>query len=152
MNNKLLKRIFCFLSIFITLVSMVYNFNLMLYAHATLSHLCMTLSFVLVWVLLALVSWRSLRLRRYILTYWSFVFVSAGICLWNILCDGASGLAIILAMLFGPPWMGLTFFRWKEAIVLSIMMVIAAAFVVYSIIALRRAPKSEAGCRQSASD
>lgn len=152
MNSTLLKRIFCILSILITLVAMGYNFHLMFYGHADLSHLCMTLAFVIAWVLLALVSQGSRKLLIYLLVYWAFAFVAAVLCLIIGISGGVSSIVTLANWLFLTPWVGLTFFGWGDAILLSIMMVIAAAFVVYSIVALRRAPKSEAGRRQSDSD
>lgn len=145
MDRTLRKRLFCILSVLATLVSMWYNFRTMFCGHAEWPNLCMSLAFVIGWVLLALVSRGSRNLLIYLLVYWASAFVAAVFCLIIGISGGVSSLVTLTNWLFLKPWVGLTFFGWGDIVLLSIMMVIAAAFIVYSILAIQKAPKSGAG-------
>lgn len=152
MDRTLRKRLFCILSVLATLVSMWYNFRTMFCGHAEWPNLCMTLAFIIGWVLLTLVSRGSRKLVIYLLVYWAFAFVAAVLCLIIMMSNGVSSLVTLTNLLLLTPWMGLSFFGWGDAILLAIVFTVAAAFIVYSILALQKAPKSGAGRRQPGSD
>ena len=139
--EKRIRLVFCILSVVVTVFVFGFSFTEMFYGAATIAHLLVSLLFILVWLGLAILARQSAKILEYIGVFWAFIFLTfLASCLLEYVyafIPILHELGVILLVIFYPPFFGLTYFVGDASLFPAILL-LAAAFLVYSIVCTRR--------------